>query len=197
MRSGVNHYKVVFLGEAGSGKSSIVVRFARDEFFAFQEPTIGAAFLTQTVSLDNGIVKMEIWDTAGQERYRSLAPMYYRGAKVAFIVYDVTNKDSLDKAKGWIEEVRIKGESDVIIVLFGNKMDLNDSRRVDKTEGQALADKYDLLFSEVSAKTGENITDMMIKTSVELLKLKPDAPLNADSIRFNNDGLSHKNNKCC
>jgi small GTP-binding protein len=197
MRSGVNHYKVVFLGEAGSGKSSIVVRFARDEFFAFQEPTIGAAFLTQTVSLDNGIVKMEIWDTAGQERYRSLAPMYYRGAKVAFIVYDVTNKDSLDKAKGWIEEVRIRGESDVIIVLFGNKMDLNDSRRVDKTEGQALADKYDLLFSEVSAKTGENITDMMIKTSVELLKLKPDAPLNADSIRFNNDGLSHKNNKCC
>jgi len=197
MRSGVNHYKVVFLGEAGSGKSSIVVRFARDEFFAFQEPTIGAAFLTQTVSLDNGIVKMEIWDTAGQERYRSLAPMYYRGAKVAFIVYDVTNKDSLDKAKGWIEEVRIRGESDVIIVLFGNKMDLNDSRRVDKTEGQALADKYDLLFSEVSAKTGENITDMMIKTSVELLKLKPDAPLNADSIRFTNDGLSHKNNKCC
>jgi len=197
MRSGVNHYKVVFLGEAGSGKSSIVVRFARDEFYEFQEPTIGAAFLTQTVSLDSGIVKMEIWDTAGQERYRSLAPMYYRGAKVAFVVYDVTNKDSLNKAKEWVKEVRNKGESDVIIVLFGNKMDINVGRQVDKTEGQALADEYDLIFSEVSAKTGENIREMMIKTSVELLKLKPDEPVNNDSIRFNNDGFSHKNNKCC
>jgi hypothetical protein len=74
-----------------AGKSCLVVRFVRDEFFEYQEPTIGAAFLTQTVNLeDNQTVKFEIWDTAGQERYRSLAPMYYRGAAAAIIVYDVS-----------------------------------------------------------------------------------------------------------
>jgi len=119
------HFKLVLLGDTAVGKSCLVVRFVRDEFFEFQEPTIGgaagrgglvnlptrrmltaclcwrlcllsdlvAAFLTQTVSLDEGLtVKFEIWDTAGQERYRSLAPMYYRGAAAAIVVYDVTNK---------------------------------------------------------------------------------------------------------
>jgi|AntAceMinimDraft_11_1070367.scaffolds.fasta_scaffold16059_3 Ras-related protein Rab-5C len=197
MKNGVNHYKVVFLGEAGSGKSSIAVRFARDEFYEFQEPTIGAAFLTQTINLDKGIVKMEIWDTAGQERYRSLAPMYYRDAKVAFIVYDVTNKDSLNKAREWIKEVRNKGEPNVIIVLFGNKMDVREGRKVDVMEGLALANEFNLIFSEVSAKTGENIRDIMIETSTELLKLEPDKPPDVNSIRFDNVSFSQQNKKCC
>ena len=98
MVSRVYHYKVVFLGESSVGKSSIVIRFVRNEFLEVQEPTIGAAFFTKSIMLDKGNIKMEIWDTAGQERYRSLAPMYYRGAKVAFVVYDITNKDSFFKA---------------------------------------------------------------------------------------------------
>jgi len=84
------NYKLVLLGDAAVGKSSSVERFVKNEFFEFQQPTIGAAFLTQTVALDDYIVKFEIWDTAGQERYRSLAPMYYRGAAAALVVYDIT-----------------------------------------------------------------------------------------------------------
>lgn len=91
----VCHFKLVLLGDSAVGKSCLVVRFVRDEFFEFQEPTIGAAFLTQTVSLDDATVKFEIWDTAGQERYRSLAPMYYRGAAAAIVVYDITKKVSI------------------------------------------------------------------------------------------------------
>jgi Ras-related protein Rab-5C len=94
-----------------------VVRFVRDEFFEFQEPTIGAAFLTQTVALDDATVKFEIWDTAGQERYRSLAPMYYRGAAAAIIVYDITNPDSFAGAKSWVKELQRRGDTNVVIAL--------------------------------------------------------------------------------
>ncbi|XP_023264869.1 ras-related protein Rab-5C-like [Seriola lalandi dorsalis] len=84
-------FKLVLLGESAVGKSSLVLRFVKGQFHEFQESTIGAAFLTQTVCLDDTTVKFEIWDTAGQERYHSLAPMYYRGAQAAIVVYDITN----------------------------------------------------------------------------------------------------------
>uniref|UniRef100_A0A1A8PWQ3 RAB5C, member RAS oncogene family n=2 Tax=Nothobranchius rachovii TaxID=451742 RepID=A0A1A8PWQ3_9TELE len=88
-------FKLVLLGESAVGKSSLVLRFVKGQFHEFQESTIGAAFLTQTVCLDDTTVKFEIWDTAGQERYHSLAPMYYRGAQAAIVVYDITNKASI------------------------------------------------------------------------------------------------------
>ena len=88
----VFQYKLVLLGDSAVGKSSLVLRFVRGQFFEYQESTIGAAFLTQTVALNDTTVKFEIWDTAGQERYHSLAPMYYRGAAAAIVVYDITNR---------------------------------------------------------------------------------------------------------
>ena len=86
--------KLVLLGESAVGKSSLVLRFVKGQFHEYQESTIGAAFLTQTICLDDATVKFEIWDTAGQERYHSLAPMYYRGAQAAIVVYDITNQVS-------------------------------------------------------------------------------------------------------
>ncbi|XP_065278610.1 ras-related protein Rab-5C isoform X2 [Emys orbicularis] len=87
-------FKLVLLGESAVGKSSLVLRFVKGQFHEYQESTIGAAFLTQTVCLDDTTVKFEIWDTAGQERYHSLAPMYYRGAQAAIVVYDITNTEA-------------------------------------------------------------------------------------------------------
>jgi len=164
--NGVQH-KVVFLGETSVGKSSIVSRFTRDEFFDFQEPTIGAAFQTKNVQLDNCIVKMEFWDTAGQERYRSLAPMYYRGASVAFIVYDITNPDTLNNAKYWINQIKNKGERNCIIVLLGNKNDLSE-RKIEREKGINVSEINNTMFSEVSAKTGDNINDIMIQVAKRL-----------------------------
>ncbi|XP_070582759.1 ras-related protein Rab-5C isoform X2 [Erythrolamprus reginae] len=87
-------FKLVLLGESAVGKSSLVLRFVKGQFHEYQESTIGAAFLTQTICLDDTTVKFEIWDTAGQERYHSLAPMYYRGAQAAIVVYDITNMEA-------------------------------------------------------------------------------------------------------
>ncbi|KAL2494048.1 Ras-related protein RABF2a [Forsythia ovata] len=86
--------KLVLLGDSGTGKSSLVLRFVKGQFIEFQESTIGAAFFSQTVAVNDTTVKFEIWDTAGQERYHSLAPMYYRGAAAAVIVYDITNQEA-------------------------------------------------------------------------------------------------------
>ena len=83
----------------------------------FQESTIGAAFLTQTVVLDDTTVKFEIWDTAGQERYHSLAPMYYRGAQAAIVVYDITNADTFTRAKSWVGELHRQARPDIVIAL--------------------------------------------------------------------------------
>ena len=95
--------KLVLLGDMGAGKSSLVLRFVKGQFFEHQESTIGAAFMTQTVTVDDHVVKFEIWDTAGQERYHSLAPMYYRGAAAAIIVYDMQSQQSWQRAKSWGE----------------------------------------------------------------------------------------------
>merc|ERR1719206_838615 len=127
--SKVFHFKLVLLGDASVGKSCLVVRFAKGEFYEYQEPTIGAAFMTQTVSLGDQVVKFEIWDTAGQERFRSLAPMYYRGASGAVGVYDQTNPVTFDRAMEWVRQVMSTSSNpNIVVALAANKMDLDDKR---------------------------------------------------------------------
>ncbi|MFS7990998.1 putative small GTP-binding protein [Helianthus anomalus] len=96
-----------------------------------QESTIGAAFFTQAVSINKTTVKFDIWDTAGQERYHSLAPMYYRGAAAAVVVYDITNMASFERAKKWIEELQKHGNPHLVTVLVANKADLSTKREVE------------------------------------------------------------------
>jgi Ras-related protein Rab-5C len=154
----VQQAKLVLLGDMGAGKSSLVLRFVKGQFFDYQESTIGAAFLTKTLPEQN--VKFEIWDTAGQERYHSLAPMYYRGAAAAVIVYDITNKDSFNKAKTWVKELQRQGNPNMIMALAGNKADLAETREVPSEEAQAYADENGLFFFETSAKHNLNVTEV-------------------------------------
>lgn len=116
--------KLVLLGEAAVGKSSVVLRFVSNEFQANKEPTIGAAFLTQKCRLEDRVLRYEIWDTAGQERFHSLAPMYYRNAQAAVVVYDLTKASSLEKAKSWVKELQRQANPNIVIALAGNKLDL-------------------------------------------------------------------------
>ncbi|KAI9302736.1 ras family-domain-containing protein [Cunninghamella echinulata] len=154
-------FKLVLLGESAVGKSSLVTRFVKDHFDEYRESTIGAAFLAQTISLDdNTTVKFEIWDTAGQERYKSLAPMYYRGANCAVVVYDITQASSLDKAKSWVDELQRQADPDIVIALAGNKTDLEARRAIDTKTAQDYADEAGLLFFETSAKTAHNVTEL-------------------------------------
>mmetsp|Transcript_5169 Transcript_5169/g.9836 ORF Transcript_5169/g.9836 Transcript_5169/m.9836 type:complete len:195 (+) Transcript_5169:164-748(+) len=173
MSNRVCHFKLVLLGDAAVGKSCLVVRFVRDEFFEFQEPTIGAAFLTQTVQCDDATVKFEIWDTAGQERYRSLAPMYYRGAAAAIVVYDITDPDSFAGAKSWVKELQRRGDPNVIIALAGNKADLEQRRKVSQEDAEMYAEENGILHLVTSAKDGTNVKSLFIEIAKKLPKSTP------------------------
>ncbi|CAL9692891.1 unnamed protein product [Knipowitschia caucasica] len=166
-------FKLVLLGESAVGKSSLVLRFVKGQFHEFQESTIGAAFLTQTVCLDDTTVKFEIWDTAGQERYHSLAPMYYRGAQAAIVVYDITNTDTFTRAKNWVKELQRQASPNIVIALAGNKADLSQKRNVDFQEAQAYADDNSLLFMETSAKTAVNVNEIFMAIAKKLPKNEP------------------------
>jgi len=165
-------YKLVLLGESAVGKSSLVMRFAQDRFVDHQESTIGAAFVTRSITLDDGvIVKFEIWDTAGQERYHSLAPMYYRGAQAAIIVYDITRKDSYEKAKAWIIELKKQENEQLVIALVGNKKDLEAQREVLYDEVKKYVETTNVpLFYETSAKVNINVTDVFKSVAQKLPK---------------------------
>jgi len=176
--------KLVLLGEAAVGKSSLVLRFVNNDFQPNKEPTIGAAFLTQKCQLPNRTIKFEIWDTAGQERFASLAPMYYRNAQSALVVYDLTKPSSLVKARHWVAELQRQASPGIVIALVGNKLDLCDedtsatrtdeqseqeggegdvdgnARRVGIREAKAFADEENLLFFETSAKSGHNVSEV-------------------------------------
>ncbi|KAJ2156609.1 GTP-binding protein of the rab/ypt [Coemansia sp. RSA 552] len=155
-------YKFVFLGESAVGKSSIVTRFARNEFNQYNESTIGAAFMTKDVDIGGTTATLRIWDTAGQERYKSLAPMYYRGAEGAVVVYDITQEESFGKAKAWISELQRQTDSKTAVALVGNKLDLGAQRTVSTDEGARYAGEVGALFFETSAQSGQNVAELFV-----------------------------------
>lgn len=163
-------YKMVVLGHYSVGKSSIVLNFVKGEFNPNEESTIGASFLTKTIVCDRYAVKYEIWDTAGQERYYSLIPMYYRGAQVALIAYDVTSKDSFETAKNWVEELKYDKPQEFLKVLVANKIDLKEESAISFEMGKEYAEKENLMFYEISAKTGEGIGKLFSEIAAVLPK---------------------------
>ncbi|KAK1413913.1 hypothetical protein QVD17_29650 [Tagetes erecta] len=165
--------KLVVLGDMGTGKTSMVLRFVKGQFYDYQESTIGAAFFTQIVSINKVTVKFDIWDTAGQERYHSLAPMYYRGAAAAIVVYDITNMVSFQRAKKWIEELQKHGNPHLVTVLVANKVDLSAKREVEIEEGKQYAKENGLQYFETSAKTAENIHDLFHEIAKKVVQVVP------------------------
>jgi len=126
--------------------------------------------MSHNVSLPDGkTIKFEIWDTAGQERYLSLAPLYYRGAHAAAVVYDITSPDTFEKAKYWIGELKKNASGSIVLILVGNKSDLSEVREVPEETARAFADQENMLFIETSAKTAANVAEMFEAVAARLV----------------------------
>ncbi|KAJ2202177.1 GTPase Ryh1, partial [Coemansia sp. RSA 520] len=161
-------HKLVFLGEQGAGKTSVITRFMYDTFDTTYQATIGIDFLSKTMYLEDRTVRLQLWDTAGQERFRSLVPSYIRDSCVALVVYDITNREGFAQTSKWIDIVHAERGNDVMIVLIGNKTDLGDARQVSTEEGEKKARDLNVMFMETSAKAGHNVKALFKKIALAL-----------------------------
>lgn len=163
-------YKIVFLGEQGVGKTSLITRFMYDTFDDNYQATIGIDFLSKTMYLDDKTIRLQLWDTAGQERFRSLIPSYIRDSRVAIVVYDITKRKSFEFIDKWIEDVKNeRGEENVILCVVGNKSDLTEERQVTTEEGEKKAQLLGAkIFMETSTKAGYNVKNLFKKIAKSL-----------------------------
>ena len=153
-------FKIVIIGDLTSGKTNILTQYISHKFVQDSQPTIGVEMFNKEFEINQDKVSVQIWDTAGQEKYSTLTSSYYKGAKGALVVYDITQESTFLKAEQFVKELREKSDKDVYMILVGNKIDLEEKRKVLKEEGKKLADKLKIGFFEVSAKNGTGIEDL-------------------------------------
>jgi len=150
-------FKVVLIGDSGVGKSNLLSRFTRNEFNLESKSTIGVEFATRSIQVDNKTIKAQIWDTAGQERYRAITSAYYRGAVGALLVYDIAKHVTYENVNRWLKELRDHADSNIVIMLVGNKSDLRHLRAVPTEEAKQFAAENNLSFIETSALDASNV----------------------------------------
>ena len=154
--------KVVLLGEAGVGKTSLLTRFVSGTFSQLVMSSTGSSFVTKNIELDeNNKIKFQIWDTAGQEKYRSLAKIFYQSAAVALLVYDITTQSSFNGLKDyWAKEIRESSPEDIIVAVVANKSDDYMEQQVDMQDGKNLAKELNAIFQTTSAKLGTGVNEL-------------------------------------
>ena len=146
-------FKVVILGASGVGKTCLGLRFVKDQFVTYTASTIGASFLVKELVFNNQKVTLQIWDTAGQERFRSMAPLYYRGAVAAILVFSITDENSFEKLKEWVSELQNNVDDPLVLAIACNKADLTDQRVVSMETASQYANSIGALICETSAKS--------------------------------------------
>ena len=199
-------FKVVLVGDSFVGKTNIMSKYIKNEFHEDSKATVGVEFGSKQFTVEGHSIKAQIWDTAGQERYKAITSAYYKGAKGAFIVYDITRKQSFESVDKWVNDVSAVADKKITIILIGNKSDLEDQRQVTKEQGEEKANKLELAFLETSAFSGENLDkafDMMInevyKKCHEELLAEGDVDIieGGKDINLENKKDNNEVKKCC
>ena len=150
-------FRICLIGNASVGKTSLLKTYTSNPFHNKYMPTVGVDFQVVTLKYKEIIAKVHIWDTAGEERFKSISSNYYRSSHGFIYVYDITDGDSLNSLENWITLTNEHTNSNVINFLVGNKIDLENDRKVSTNQGKEFASKHNLIFLETSAKTNENV----------------------------------------
>ncbi|CAJ0919983.1 unnamed protein product, partial [Mesorhabditis belari] len=166
--------KVVFLGESGVGKTSIVLRYDGKGFDTSIRATLGASYLVSTIPIAATNIELQIWDTAGQERFRSMVPIYLRKTDVAILVYDITDIRSFDQLNTWVHFLRNAETNDAMkLVLIGNKTDLEMKRTVDQRKAIGYAAKIGASYHETSAASNTGIEEAFFELATQIVASYP------------------------
>ncbi|KAK6457786.1 P-loop containing nucleoside triphosphate hydrolase protein [Scheffersomyces xylosifermentans] len=200
-------FKLLLIGDSGVGKSCLLLRFADDTYTPDYISTIGVDFKIRTIELDHKTIKLQIWDTAGQERFRTITSSYYRGAHGIIIVYDVTDQESFNNVKQWLQEIDRYATGGVMKLLVGNKADLSDKKIVDYDAAKEFADALDIPFLETSALSSTNVEQAFV-TMARQIKAQMSSNVNAGGANNANAGknnvnlrgqslTSNQSNSCC
>jgi len=176
------NFKIVLLGEGSVGKTSLLLRYVRNEFNEEHITTIQASFLSKKLTVDDTRVNLAIWDTAGQEKFHALGPIYYRDANGALLVYDITDRDSFDRVQNWVKELRKMLGDNIVLVIAGNKADLERRRVVTLEEAEQYAASVGAKHLSTSAKQNKGVTELFLHMTKELLKADKDQAGSAQGV---------------
>ena len=202
-------FKIVIVGDSGVGKTNLITRYLKNDFKPETKATIGIEFSDKKYIYKNKNIKIQIWDTAGQERYRSLTSMYYKGAKGAIFVYDISSKISFENIDKWLIEMKKTADENIKIILIGNKCDLIDKREVKEDDGKIKAKDLNVPFMETSALNCINVEkafnflieeianfDIGIEEDFDFEEIKDGKNVNNINLN-NNENNNEKKKKCC
>eukprot|EP01017_Pseudomicrothorax_dubius_P025595 TRINITY_DN2781_c0_g1_i5.p1 TRINITY_DN2781_c0_g1~~TRINITY_DN2781_c0_g1_i5.p1 ORF type:complete len:214 (-),score=33.33 TRINITY_DN2781_c0_g1_i5:139-780(-) len=162
-------FKYTLIGDSSVGKSCLLLQFVDKRFKDDADTTVGVEFGSKFHTISNRTLKLQVWDTAGQESFRSITRSYYRGSIGAFLVYDITRRDTFEHCIQWLDELRAYGDQTINVMLLGNKCDLVEERQVSYEEGRAFAEEKGCLFMETSAKTAMNVDEAFLQMSEVIL----------------------------
>ena len=161
--------KVIIVGNPSVGKSNLILQYTENRFNSEHSPTVGLDFSSKKVQLNNITFTCQLWDTAGQEHFQSITRKYYKDSTCAVVVFDITNRNTFTSVQRWFNDIKKECDDNILIVLVGNKSDLENKRQVMYDEAKTLADEFNVSYYETSAKNGNNV-DKMFKELIQVVE---------------------------
>lgn len=191
-------FKVVLLGEGCVGKTSTVLRYCQNTFREDHVQTVQASYLEKRLNIDGQRVTLAVWDTAGQEKFHALGPIYYRDANGALLVYDITDNDSFIRVQNWVKELRKMLGGDIVLVIAGNKCDLERNRVVPLDKAESYAKSVGAKHFLTSAKLNKGVNELFLDLTQRMLEKSPSKGKGGKTLAIEDErGPAAKEGGCC